>query len=133
LGEHPPPNLTTQPLLTTPHCQMMNFNSTLHHMLRMWRMHSYGSMSAMQSVNNYHPWLIITSLFPSTSLIFSHLSWMQKPLSIATTVNIEHVFSHGCIVLPYVHNHLTVQFMHISLCIILWSFQGLVKDADIRY
>ena len=35
-------------------------------------------------------------------------------------------------VLPYVHNHLTVQSTHTSLCVGLWSSQGLIKDGDIK-
>ena len=52
--------------------------------------------------------------------------------SIATTVDIEHVFSCGHLVLPYVHSRLAVQSTHASLYVELWSSQGLVKDGDVR-
>ena len=52
--------------------------------------------------------------------------------SIATTVNIECVFSCGHLVLPYVCSHLAVQSTRASLCVGLWSSQGLVKDGDVR-
>jgi len=51
---------------------------------------------------------------------------------IATTVDIEHVFSRGRLVLPYVRSCLAVQSTSASLCVGLWSSQGLVKDSDIR-
>ena len=51
---------------------------------------------------------------------------------IATTVNVEHVFSHGQLVLPYVCSRLAVQSTCASLCVGLWSSQGQVRDSDIR-
>ena len=47
-------------------------------------------------------------------------------------VNVEHVFSHGCLVLPYVHGCLAVQSTRASLCVGLWSLQGFVKQVDLR-
>ena len=52
--------------------------------------------------------------------------------SIATTVDVEHVFSRGRLVLPYVRSRLAVQSTRASLCVGLWSSQGLVKDGDVR-
>jgi len=51
---------------------------------------------------------------------------------LATTVDVERVFSHGHLVLPHVHNHLGVQSTHTSLCVGQWSSLGLVKDGDIK-
>ena len=51
---------------------------------------------------------------------------------IATTVDVERVFSRGRLVLPYVRSRLAVQSTRASLCVRLWSSQGLVKDGDIR-
>ena len=51
---------------------------------------------------------------------------------IATTVDVERVFSRGHLVLPYVRSRLAVQSTRASLCVGLWSSQGLVKDGDIR-
>jgi len=97
-------------------------------------MRSCGGMSDVQSFRDYHAWLVITSRFPVSLLfsVFSRLSFMLKPLSIATTVDVERVFSRGRLVLPYVRNRLAVQSTRASLCVGLWSSQGLVKDADIR-
>ena len=38
----------------------------------------------------------------------------------------------GRLVLPYVRSRLAVQSTHASLCVGLWSSQGLVKDANIK-
>jgi hypothetical protein len=41
------------------------------------------------------------------------------------------MFSHGRLILPHVHNCLAVESMHTSICVGLWSSQGLVRDIDI--
>jgi len=51
---------------------------------------------------------------------------------LATTVDVERVFSHGQLVLSHVHNHLAIQSTCMSLCVGIWSPLGLVKDSDIR-
>jgi hypothetical protein len=51
---------------------------------------------------------------------------------LATTVDIEQVFSHGRFVLPHICNHLAIQSTRASLCVGIWSSLGLVKDSDIK-
>ena len=51
---------------------------------------------------------------------------------LATTVDVECVFSRGCLILPHVCNWLGVQSTHASLCVGQWSSPGLVKDGDIK-
>jgi hypothetical protein len=51
---------------------------------------------------------------------------------LATTVDVERVFSRGRLVLSHVRNRLTVQSTRASLCVGLWSSIGLVKDGDIK-
>ena len=51
---------------------------------------------------------------------------------LATTVDIECVFSCGRLILPHIHNWLGVQTTHTSLCVGQWSSLGLVKDGDIK-
>ena len=51
---------------------------------------------------------------------------------LATTVDIERVFSRGRLVLPHVCNCLAIQSTRASLCIGIWSSLGLVKDSDIK-
>jgi hypothetical protein len=49
----------------------------------------------------------------------------------ATLVDVRHVFSKGRLVLSYVQNGLSVQFMCALMCLGTWSRMGLVKDKDI--
>jgi hypothetical protein len=50
----------------------------------------------------------------------------------ASSVAVEHVFSQGCFLLPYVHNRLSAQFTRALLCVGEWSLQGLVKNKDVK-
>ena len=40
------------------------------------------------------------------------------------------MFSHGRLLLPHVRSRLAVQSTRTSLCVGLWSSQGLVKNED---
>jgi hypothetical protein len=51
---------------------------------------------------------------------------------LATTVDVERVFSRGRLVLPHVRNCLGVESTHTSLCVGLWCSLGLVKDGDVK-
>jgi hypothetical protein len=53
-----------------------------------------------------------------------------RPL--ATSVDVEQVFSYGRLVLPHVRNRLGVRSTCTSLCVSSWSSLGLVKDCDIK-
>jgi len=75
---------------------------------------------------------VITYLFLVSTCGFSCVFEVLKHLTIATSVDVEHVFSRGCLVLPHVRSRLAVQSTRASLCVGLWSSQGLVKDSDIK-
>ena len=51
---------------------------------------------------------------------------------LATTVDVERVFSRGRLILPHVRNRLAVQSTRVSLCVGIWSLHGLIKDSDIK-
>ena len=52
--------------------------------------------------------------------------------ALATTVDVERVFSQGHLVLPHVRSRLSVQTTRALICISRWSVLGLVKDSDIK-
>ena len=87
----------------------------------------------MQYFHAYHAWLMTISqyLVSTKYLVLSYLSVVLNLWYIATTVDVEHVFSHGCLILPHVRSCLAVESMHVSICVGLWSSQGLVLDNDI--
>jgi hypothetical protein len=52
--------------------------------------------------------------------------------TIGSSVGVERVFSQGCLVLPYVHNHLSSESTCALLCLSDWSACRLVKDCHIK-
>ena len=63
----------------------------------------------------------------SSSNVLIFLVW-----KLATSVNVEQVFSQGQIVLSHLHSQLSVQTMQALMCLGAWSCQGFVKDRDIK-
>jgi len=49
----------------------------------------------------------------------------------ATSVDVEHVFSKGRLVLSHVRNALSAQSTRALLCLGAWSRMGFVKDKDV--
>lgn len=47
------------------------------------------------------------------------------------SVDVEHVFSHGRILLSHLHNCLLPQTMRSLLCLQTWSKMGFVDDSDV--
>lgn len=50
---------------------------------------------------------------------------------LATSVEVERVFSRGRLVLSHVRNRLTAQSTRASLCVGDWSGHGWIKDSDV--
>jgi len=69
---------------------------------------------------------------PSEQCLLTSVQGAKSLVPVATTVDIEHIFSRGHLVLPHVHGCLAVQSTCASLCVGLWSSQGFVKEADVR-
>lgn len=76
-------------------------------------------------------WLGIISR-SQVSLSSALLALMLISCPLATTVDVERVFSRGRLVLPHVRNRLAVQSTRASLCVGIWSSLGLIEDSDIR-
>ncbi|KIK32223.1 hypothetical protein CY34DRAFT_27934, partial [Suillus luteus UH-Slu-Lm8-n1] len=65
--------------------------------------------------------------------LYPHLSRMALDyLTISTTsVDVEQLFSRGCLILLHVHSRLNVQSTCALLCLGYWSQLGLVKNEDV--
>ncbi|KIM66070.1 hypothetical protein SCLCIDRAFT_111557, partial [Scleroderma citrinum Foug A] len=50
----------------------------------------------------------------------------------ATSIDIEHLFSCGHLLLSHVHSQLSVQSTHALLCLGIWSELNLVKNTDVN-
>ena len=67
---------------------------------------------------------------PGMFTIYSFICHTNTP--VATSVDVEQLFSRGCMLLPYLRNRLLSQSTHALLCLGQWSKLGLVKDEDLR-
>ena len=50
---------------------------------------------------------------------------------VATSVDVEHVFSCGRLILSHVRSRLSAQSTRALICLGSWSLMGLVMDSDI--
>ena len=50
---------------------------------------------------------------------------------LATSVDVERIFSQGRILLSHIRSRLTVQSTRALMCLGIWSVKGFVKDCDI--
>ena len=53
-------------------------------------------------------------------------------MMIATSVNVECLFSCGHVLLSHTHNHLSSQSICALLCLRSWSVAGFVKSANVQ-
>lgn len=51
---------------------------------------------------------------------------------LATSVNVERVFSKGRILLSHLRSRLSVQSTRALMCLGVWSKMGYVKDTDVK-
>lgn len=77
-----------------------------------------------------HIWHVITSQFqvsqPTSLLVINYL------LFLATTLDIEQVFSQGQLALSHIHSHLSIQSTCALLCLGAWCQLGLVNGHDLN-
>ena len=50
----------------------------------------------------------------------------------ATSIDVERLFSHGCLLLSHVRSQLSAQSMCALLCLGTWSQLNLVKNGDVK-
>lgn len=53
-------------------------------------------------------------------------------MCLATSVDVERVFSKGRLLLPHVRNRLSVNTIRALLCLGDWSKKGYIHEADIK-
>jgi hypothetical protein len=58
-----------------------------------------------------------------------HSTFLIPPL--ATSVDVERIFSRGRLLLSHVRNRLSAQSTRAILCLGSWSLLGMVKDEDV--
>src|SRR5882757_3298290 len=94
---------------------------------------SDGGMNTDMSFPTCTKWLSITILFYISSYFYIiFLSLIYGTILTGTFVDMEHVFSQGRLLLPYIHNRLSSESMRALLCLGDWCRCGLMKDSNIK-
>jgi len=77
-----------------------------------------------------HEWHL-TSLWylVSNSILVMFCYWLN--ISTGTSVDVEHLFSCGHLILLYTWNRLNVTLTQALLCLSSWSLLGLLRDEDL--
>ena len=57
---------------------------------------------------------------------------MLLKINLATSVDVERVFSQGRILLSHLRSRLSVQSIRALMCVGAWSLRGYVHDNDIK-
>jgi len=90
-------------------------------------------MNTSTSILTCIEWLSIITLFHVSELFHSWLVlWCITNIISGTSVDVERVFSQGCLLLPYVRNRLSSESTCALLCLGNWSRRGFVKDGNIK-
>ena len=58
--------------------------------------------------------------------------FLDHQFVLATSVDVEHTFSQGRLLLSHIHNRLSVQSTQALLCLGIWSEMGYVRDKDVK-
>ena len=58
--------------------------------------------------------------------------WALTNVASATSVDVEHIFSRGRLLLSHTRNRMTAQTTRAVICLGAWSRLGLVKDDDVK-
>ena len=88
-----------------------------------------GGRSTSYCIHGYTAWPLTTSPSPVSNFIIIRLN--PDLLRLATTVDVERVFSHGRFLLPYTRNQLSSDSFRAQMCVGAWSLLGMVKDKDV--
>jgi hAT family C-terminal dimerisation region len=94
-------------------------------------MASCGGMRDALPILVYRAWLGIISRFQVRCPIISYVLLLLT-LFLATSVDVERVFSQGRLLLSHVHSRLSVQSTRALWCLGSWSVLGLVRDRDVK-
>lgn len=114
----------------SPPSSRMSLNNTSSVLSKTSRMHWCGGTRTEQSTPGSLGWRWIICRYQVYAPSVSHLQ-VDLTNPIATSVDVERVFSKGRLVLSHIRNGLSVQSMRALMCLNAWSTMGLVKDKDV--
>jgi hypothetical protein len=93
----------------------------------------HGGMNVESHILTFIIWYWITLLYQVCLFNYTlFLSTNILPTFLATSVDVEQVFSQGCIILLHLRSQLSVQSIRTLICIGEWSCMGYIKGSDFR-
>lgn len=92
---------------------------------------SSGGMNTRAPIPDCRVWRSTTFRSP-VSFFTECTSTLLNNALVATSVDVERVFSQGRLLLSHVRSRLSVQSTCALMCLGIWSKMGYVKDADIK-
>ena len=108
----------------------MSFAHTLTPRLRPLTILLSGRCRTTPSICDYCTWHLIISLYLVHSTVT--FKFNANYLFLATSVNVEQLFSCGHGLLSHTYNHLNAQSTHTLLCLGFWSKAGFVHDNNVK-
>lgn len=109
---------------------VMNWSATSTAILSTSQMSSYGGLRGNTLTQPLPVWQWIISLSQVRYMFISPTD-IHTDTFLATSVNVERVFSKGRILLSHLRSRLSVQSTRALMCLGEWSSMGFVKDSDI--
>ena len=91
--------------------------------------HLHGGTSGAVHTHNYHEWHLTIYLYQVRSI--GTLPFFIDAFT-ATSIDVERLFSHGCLLLSHVRSQLSAQSTHTLICLGTWSKLNLVKDSNVK-
>jgi hypothetical protein len=133
---HPPTYSTIYPRYRPHHLQssVMSSIDTSAPTPSKSRMFANGGMKGEWCIPAFIVWLSTTLQFQVCILNKPQLRVPTdlRVLKLATSVDVERIFSQGRIVLSHLRSRLSVQSTWALMCLGVWSCLGYVKDSDIK-
>jgi hypothetical protein len=107
-----------------------SLTDSLAQIRKVLRMSYYGGMSIVMFSLVFLEWHYTICLFQVSHMALNMQSYTYL-LYLATSVDVEHVFSKGRLVLSHVRNRLSAQTTRALLCLGAWSLLGYVLRNDV--
>ena len=95
-------------------------------------MPSLGGMRSVPFILVSIAWHLIILLSPVCFFITLLLLFQLIIIILATSVDVEHVFSQGRLLLSHIRSRLSVQSTRALMCLEVWSKLGYVTDSDVK-
>ena len=94
-------------------------------------MPSHGGMSIVPYIPAFQGWHLIIFLSPVRTAYFFLALFLLLTSLLATSIDVERLFSRGRLLLSHVRSRLSVDSTQALLCLGAWSHLGLIKNEDV--